>query len=198
MPLFPRVESWVQGKRAGWHDRGAVPTLLVFWSIRQNDLIPIHEWLAALAKKYEDVGLEIVAIASQESGREVPKYLETHPFLGSVAIDSHARSIYGDTHTDYGVEKFGMPRVVLLDVDHRVVWGGDPGFKSGQKWQAGQESYVETPLEELVAKRKIREVAKWTKEWQAKGCRRSARGFSPRRSRRCRERGRSRRRGTRS
>ena len=169
VPPFPRVESWVQGKRAGWHDRGAVPTLLVFWSIRQNDLIPIHEWLAALAKKYEDVGLEIVAVASQESGREVPKYLETHPFPGSVAIDSHARSIYGDTHSDYGVEKFGMPRVVLLDVDHRVVWEGDPGFKSGQKWQAGQESYVETPLEELVAKRKIREVAKWTKEWQEKG-----------------------------
>ncbi|MBI4759018.1 MAG: hypothetical protein HY783_08500 [Chloroflexi bacterium] len=33
-----------------------------------------------------------------------------------------------------GAEGFGLPRILLLDVDGSVVWEGDPGFKVGVGW----------------------------------------------------------------
>ena len=43
------------------------------------------------------------------------------------------------------------PELILLDVDGRVAWEGDPGFRVGETWQPGQPSYLDDPLDELVA-----------------------------------------------
>ena len=35
--------------------------------------------------------------------------------------------------------KFLLPRLLLLDIDEKVVWEGSPGFDAGQPWKPGDE-----------------------------------------------------------
>lgn len=165
---FPSVNFWVQNERNNWKEKGPVPTLLVFMSIQQNEQIPVNDWLDELNKKYSDVGLEIITIAMALDSRELPEYIKKKKFPGSVAVDSTTRNFLGNTFTAFGIEKFGMPRVVLLDVDHRVKWEGDPGLKAGEPWTAGKETYLDAPLDEMVSSRKLREVHKWHRDWTEK------------------------------
>src|SRR6185295_11458483 len=51
VPPFPEAVDWIGAPRKGWDEKGPVPTLLVLWSIKQNEIIPIHEWLAAVKAK---------------------------------------------------------------------------------------------------------------------------------------------------
>jgi len=62
-----------------------------------------------------------------------------------------------------------MPRLLLLDIDQKVYWEGDPGFRIGTKWNPSVETYVEAPLNDLIAKRKLRELIKWRKRWLEMG-----------------------------
>lgn len=165
---FPSINFWETSPRNGWREKGPVPTLLVFWSIQQNEQIPINEWLADLYKRYEDTGLEIINIAMAVNSRELPDYLKKHPFPGSVGVDSTTHNQLGNTFSQWGIDKFGMPRVVLLDVDHKVKWEGDPGLKAGEPWKPGKETYLDAPLDELVSSRKLREVYKWHRDWTEK------------------------------
>lgn len=176
VPPFPEVMSWLSEPRVSWRDKGGVPTLLVFWSPQQNDLVRLDEWLRDLAKRYADVGLEIVSVcAADDASGPITKerartYLETHRFPGAVAIDAvdMRKGGFGVTFENYGINATGhyLPRLALLDVDHKVIWEGDPGFELGKPWR-GEESYVETPLKDLVQSRMLRRVAKWRSEWLA-------------------------------
>lgn len=165
---FPNVNFWEQRPRISYKEKGPVPTVIVFWSIQQNEQLPIHLWLSDLEKRYADIGLDIINIAMALDSRALPEYLAKHSFPGSVGVDSTSRNRLGDTFTSFGIEKFGMPRIVLLDIDHRVKWEGDPGLKAGEPWTAGKETYLDAPLEELVVSRKLREVHKWHKDWLEK------------------------------
>jgi hypothetical protein len=166
---FPTVRYWVKNPRQSWRDKGNVPTLLVLWSVQQNERIPVDLWLQDLEKRYADVGLEIVSIAMALDAEQVEKYLDKHPFPGSVAIDLARKTQIGDTFAAYGIEKYGMPRVVLIDTDYRVAWEGDPGLKAGEPWTPGRETYLDAPLEELVSRRKLKESGKWRRDWTSKG-----------------------------
>jgi hypothetical protein len=168
VPPFPKIETWIQDPRRAWNERGPVPTLLVFWSVAQNEKIPVNTWLQALAERSADLGLEIVAVASQESAREAEGYVKAHPFPGSVGVDARREFPIGDTFRAFGADRFGLPRLALLDIDHRVAWEGDPGFKAGKPWAPGDEAYVEAPLAELADKRKLRQLLTWRKEWRVK------------------------------
>lgn len=163
---FPSVNFWEKNPRETWREKGPVPTVLVFWSIQQNEQIPIHGWLQALADKYKDVGLEIISIGMALDRAAIPEYIKKTPFPGSVAVDSTTKSQLGNTFSAYGIDKYGMPRVVLVDVDYRVVWEGDPGLKAGEPWAAGHETYLDAPLEELIGRRKLRDVHKWHVDWR--------------------------------
>lgn len=168
-PPFPKVRRWMQAPRAGWDDKGLVPQLLVLWSIDQNELIPIHGWLADVARRHERVGLEILSVASANDDAKIEGYLASHPFPGSVAVDDRAGVGIGTTHELYSTPKFNLPRLLLLDVDGKVAWEGDPGFKIGEKWESAPESFLEAPLKELIEKRKLDQTRAWIDAWNGSG-----------------------------
>ncbi len=164
-PPFPDVKQWVVGERKDWSEAGPVPQLLVLWSIAQNDRIAINDWLISLQDKNKDVGLEIVNVASFLDADRLESYLMRRAFPGAVALDDSEEPGFGDTFNDYSVEKFNLPRLLLLDIDGKVVWEGDPGLKSGQRWTPGFETYLDAPLEELISSRNLRKLSVWRKEW---------------------------------
>jgi len=165
-PPFPKVQKWLQGERSSWKEAGDVPQLLVMWSIRQNDLIRIDSWLADLHKRYGEVGLEIVSICSVEDEETLAGYLPRAKFPGAIGLDGPGEQ-FGDTFDDYAIGIFNLPRLILLDINHRVVWEGDPGFSAGRRWKPGTPSYLKAPLDDLIVGRKLLELSAWRKEWKS-------------------------------
>ena len=153
-----------------------MPQLLVLWSIEQNDLIRIDPWLRGVAEKHAELGLEVVSVVSPNDADGIDEYLKTHDFPGAVAVDRREGVGIGDTFTKYMVQRFNLPRLLLLDVDGKVAWEGDPGFKAGESYGAGSESFLDTPLMELIEKRKLRELALWLPAWREQGGPALARG----------------------
>jgi len=165
VPPWPRIGRWVQGERESWKQAGPVPQLLVLWSIRQNELVPIHAWLSDLAREFGPLGLEIVCVTSPNDEAEVEAYLAAHPFPGAVAVDRRESEGVGETNEAYSTPRFGLPRLILLDVDQTVVWEGDPGFNLSAGYAAGVESFLRAPLEDLVARRKLHALGPWLGRW---------------------------------
>ncbi len=169
VPPFPRVTRWIGEPRSTWRDRGAVPTVLVLWSKAQNERIPVDAWLRSVAERHADAELQVVSVVSAHDDKEIDAYLQAHPFPGSVGVDAKEREFLGDTFGAYSIPTFGMPRVLLLDLDGRVAWEGDPGFRGGVAWAPGDPSYLDDPLAELLEKRKVRELVAWRRAWVEKG-----------------------------
>ena len=167
VPVFPQFVEWAQNPRTSWEEKGSVPQLLVFWSIQQNEMLPLHGWLSELARKHEDIGLEIVSVVSAEDKAAIGEYLASKPFPGSVCVDRYRRKGYGHVFEQYAIPDFGLPRVYLLDIDQKVTWEGDPGFRIGTTWSAGMETYIDSPIEDLAAKRKLRELKTWLVDWES-------------------------------
>lgn len=176
VPPWPEVRSWVQGDRTSFDDRGAVPQVLAFFSIPQNDRLPLDGWLRDLATRYEDIGLQVISVAQPDDARALGAYLQQHAFPGTVGADTRQGRGYGNTFEEYFIPKYQLPRVLLLDVDQRVVWEGSSGFEMNAPWQPGMEPAVETPLKELIEKRHLRELAAWLHEWEGSGYQRLRRG----------------------
>ena len=170
VPPFPSAVNWVTEPRESFEEAGSVPQLLVFFSIQQNDKLPIHGWLAEIVKKHEDVGLRAIGIASPDD-EGLADYLAKHPFPGAAGFDLRpgGRQSYGATFEQYFIPRFQLPRVLLIDVDQRVAWEGDPGFEMSKPWAPGAESYLDAPLQELIAKRHLRELRPWLKAWDEGG-----------------------------
>ena len=170
VPPFPTAVKWVREPRASFEEAGPVPQLLVFFSIAQNDRLRIDGWLKEFADQWRDVGLKVICVGSPDDGA-LEAYLKTHTFVGSVAHDTRVRGrqSYGTTFEQYFIQRFNLPRVLLLDVDQRVAWEGDPGFGFDEPWVAGAPSVLDAPMGELVTRRAIRELPKWRNGWKATG-----------------------------
>jgi len=166
---FPQVSRWVQEPRESWTEKGPVPQLLVLWSIQQNEIVPIDSWLCDLELRHEEVGLQIVAVTSPNDDQAIEAYLAEHPFPGPVAVDRREGLGIGDTNELYSTLKFNLPRLVLLDLDGKVAWEGDPGFAAAEPWKRGDASYLDTPLAELIERRKVRELRPWVAAWTSRG-----------------------------
>ncbi|MCC7011806.1 MAG: hypothetical protein IT454_04510 [Planctomycetes bacterium] len=175
VPPFPNVARWVQAPRSSWNEKGLVPQLFVLWSIAQNDLVPLEKWLTALHAKYGPLGLEIVSVCSPNDEREIERYLAEHRFPGALGVDRRAGTGIGEVFTTFFVHKFNLPRLLLLDIDGKVVWEGDPGFKMNEPWNGG-DSFLDAPLAELVARRKLERLKAWLEQWNANGARDFAAG----------------------
>lgn len=169
VPPFPSVARWVQGEpRERWDERGDVPQLLVFFSIVQNDMVRIDRWLMSLARKTRAIGLEFVCICEFTNDAELEAYLAEHPLPGSVGIDAKDPLVMGigDSFEAYSIQRFNLPRVLLLDVDQTVAWEGDPGFVAGQLYDPDVPTFLAAPLEDLAAKRQLKAVAAWARAWE--------------------------------
>jgi hypothetical protein len=163
------VTRWAQAPRASWDEAGLAPQLLVLWSIEQNELIPLHDWLRDLDARYGKLGLRIVSIASPNDDGKLDAYLKSHPFPGSVGVDRREGTGLGLTQKRFFIERFNLPRLLLLDIDGKVAWEGDPGFKIGDVWATGGESYLDAPLAELVKTRKLDVLREWLDGWISSG-----------------------------
>ena len=168
VPPLPDAERWI-GEELKSFTKNERPRvrLVVLWSIQQNDLLPIDGWLRDLDKKYASEGLEIVSVmaASDDAGAE--DYLAAHPVPGYIAIDRFGETGIGETFVDYSIERFNLPRLLLLDLDGRVVWEGDPGFAIGQPYSPGQSTYVDSPLRELLDARDLAGLIAWHNAWDS-------------------------------
>jgi Tfp pilus assembly protein PilF len=167
-PPFPQVARWVGPPRTSWEEKLGYPQLFVLWSIGQNDQIRLDEWLAQVQKTHAGVGLQIVSVVNTWDADKLDAYLKGRPFPGSVGVDLLDKPKgTGKTYEDFFVSRFNLPRILIVDVDGTVAWEGDPGFKIGHDWRAGEESYVDAPLQELVTKRRLQELAQWRASWEA-------------------------------
>ncbi len=169
VPPWLKIKTWIQEPRKSWDEQGPVPTLLVFWSMNQNDSIPLEEWLKYFQKKWEDIGLNIISVVSFQDAKKVAEYLKEHQFPGSIGIDDRILSKFGESFTMYAIEKFQLPRILLLDINHKVIWEGDPGFRAGFPWKEGDKSYIDDPMDQFVAQRKLRERLAWKAKWKTEG-----------------------------
>jgi len=169
-PPFPKVQRWVQNERKSWKEGATCPQLLVLWSCEQNVIIPIDRWLNDLARRHEDIGLKIVNIASSANsgtggGQAIDTCLESTPFPGAVGVDEWDPGAgVGRTFEDFSIRKFQLPRLLLMDVDGRVVWEGPPGFSRDVGWPR-EASLLEGPLQDLIERRKLKELGPWKERW---------------------------------
>ncbi|QDU68688.1 hypothetical protein [Engelhardtia mirabilis] len=169
VPPFPRVERWVRDPLADWDEIGPSPTLLAFWNIDVNEIMPLDGWLDHLMDEHGKAGLKIVNVVSPNDSERIEEYLAGTKFPGSVALDRREGFGIGDTFEDFSIDRFNLPRMLLLDLDHRVVWEGDPGFSIGTGWVPAEGSFVDAPIAELVAKRKLATLVPWREQWTATG-----------------------------
>ncbi len=173
VPPFPTVKRWTQGKRSNFAEVGDKPQLLLLWSIAQNNLVPTDAWLKSFAKQWESVDLQVISIVAAEDDEAIDEYLKKHPLPGAVGVDYRAPEVYGtgETFEAYSILRFNLPRVILIGVDGKVAWEGDPGFSSNALPAPPYESYVDVPMGDLVDRGKLLEVSKWRARWEKSGAR---------------------------
>jgi hypothetical protein len=170
VPPWLEHVNWIHAPREAWGESGPVPTLLVLWSIQQNKQMPIHKFLNHMVSENADIGLDILCVSSAADEKKLKAYLMNNPFPGSIGVDKFLKKGYGETFELFGVgPNFHLPRMILMDIDGTVVWEGDPGFKIGGDWKAGDITYLDSPLEDLVGRKRLREFYPWYLAWTGGG-----------------------------
>ncbi len=168
LPPFPKVSRWMQEPRESWQEGFGFPQLLVLWSCAQNDSLPIDADLSELAQRYSEIGLKIVSIAAYGDDAQLAGYLKAHPFPGSLAIDSRQPPpSSGGSFDLFHVDRSRLPRALLFDVDGKVVWQGQPGSPANEALPSA--SPLETALEDLIQRRRLRELSAWRERWKNEG-----------------------------
>jgi Tfp pilus assembly protein PilF len=175
---FPEVQTWVQGVRSSWAEAGPVPQLLVIFSQQQNEVMPLHGWLASLAQRHQDVGLRIVSVGQCFDKATLKEYLSAHPFPGDVGLDAdpEVSGGMGQTFSKYFIDRFNLPRLILIDPLGRVAWEGDPGFEKGKVLEEPYATYLDDPLEALIRDYHLAERNVWNDAWAKTGTAKLARG----------------------
>ena len=178
VPPMPEVERWVQGSRESWDEAGRVPQLLTFFSIQQNDLVPVDAWLTDLAGRMEDIGMRFVSVCSANDSKAIEAYLKEHEFPGDVAVDLREKGTegLGSSFDAFFIRRFNLPRLLLIDIDGTVAWEGDPGFSMGEAWDPSLGSFLDDPLDELIAKHKLHDLIVWQELWESRAVPAMARG----------------------
>lgn len=142
--------AFVQGDPVRLADLRGRPVMLVFWSPRQDAVIPCTTWLAHTIQRTQKRDLAVVIVCDPgTTADELRSYLGTHPLDGAtIAIDPSGK-VYDDYYVKAGF--FGMPRVVLLDKNGIVTFEGDPGLRRGEAWAAEHgPTYVDAALDKLL------------------------------------------------
>jgi hypothetical protein len=87
---------------------------------------------------------------------------------GAIATDYRAPRAtgIGESFETFFIRRFNLPRVLLLDVDQRVVWEGDPGLVAATPWKPGDGSFLDAPFEDLVARHKLDKLPAFQEAWR--------------------------------
>lgn len=153
----PELETarWVIGDRIRLAEPG-VPTLLFFWTERQERAMPTLALAKKIAEDRGPVGLRVVLVAGDRIAPSALKKAIGEVPAGMLAVVDERGTIF----REYGIKRggYGLPRAVLIDVDTHVIFEGDLGVKGGTGWQPGGATYLDDPLARLVESRKLAEL----------------------------------------
>ncbi|MCH2112638.1 MAG: hypothetical protein MK213_07250, partial [Planctomycetes bacterium] len=152
----------IQGPAHSLESLKGRPSAIVFWAPYQDKLIPTTAYYVHLANKWNELGIQFqVVVSGQHLRSEVEAWLEKHPMKDlPIAMDGNFK-----TYQDYclSAEGYGLPRLILLDVDGTVAWEGDPGFRLGQGWHPGDsDTFFDGALANLVEQRHLRKLVELT------------------------------------
>jgi len=150
--------EWLQGEPQNWEDLQGTPTALIFWSATQEEVIPTAAYYAELQKLYGPLGFNfLVVIGGEHQRQQAEAMLAQTPIPGATVARDGRFDFYKSANVVPG--GWGLPRILLVDVDGRVTWEGDPGLTPGEGWtpESG-ETYLDGPIKEIVDKRKLKEL----------------------------------------
>ncbi|MDZ4774516.1 MAG: tetratricopeptide repeat protein [Planctomycetota bacterium] len=148
-PPLLHVAEWIGAKPEHGADLEQMrgwPLVLAFWTTDQERQVPLLPALQKLAETHAGLQIPIVLV-SNEPGEKVREYVKANPVAFPIAIDDQHK-----TYGDYAISKVQLPHVKLIGADGRVVWEGNPDYKS----EFG--SYLDEPMAELVAKSRLKEL----------------------------------------
>lgn len=155
--------DWIQGEAIDLKDCQGAITVIAFWTAHQDEIIPTAAYYSMLAEKYRKYGLKLICVCTNQphTAQQVLDWVAEHPL--------HDISLYYDTqykiYPAYNIGNGGLdiPRILVLDVDGKVYWEGDPNLPLTRGWdpEAPVLTPVDTIIEELIADRKMREILKF-------------------------------------
>ena len=148
-----------------WHDTEAVtlealrgrPALVAFWSIRQDEVIPTSRYLQNLAERGAKHDVPVIVVCARSVSQfNLEEYLKEHPMAPAKICRDSGGKIFDKYFVKAGF--FGMPRMLLLDEEGRVVFEGDPGLKKDIGWSPGDPStFVDGAFDRLLEEQAVRD-----------------------------------------
>lgn len=142
--LQPRL--WIQGEPVRLGDLRGKPVLLAFWSVEQDRVIPCTRLFNDIVARGKDKGLALVVFCDGGSTKEgVRSYLESRPMpTAHIAADDGNLTLGA-----FGVR--GLPFLVLLDAEGKIVFQGSADLERTNGWSGGSTP-LDGPLRELLGK----------------------------------------------
>jgi hypothetical protein len=150
--------DWQQGEPVTLAELRGKPVLLGFWTPAQDRIIPCTAYYNHLIEQGSAAGLETILVCDRgTTPGDLTAYLREHPMpKARVAIDQRRAdggAGMGATYEAYWVKPghFGLPRILLIDGDGKVVFEGDPGLRAGKAWSpADGPTYVDAAFTKLL------------------------------------------------
>jgi len=138
-----------------WHNREEVTlddlvgkvVILAFWTTYQERSLPTLPLFEKITETTAGLDVELL-IVSNDRPADFKNYVDTEGMPYPVALDYRHKTI-----NDYAIPHVGLPHIKLIDMNGKVVWEGNP------EWSKRHGSYLDQPLEELIKKRHLREIA---------------------------------------
>ena len=145
-------------QRLSLEDLSGRPSALIFWSANQEAVIPTAKYYDKLAAEYAKYGYQFVlVIGGEHDPSMVDQLLQKNPLNRMHVGYDKDFAYYKACHVV--PDGWGMPRILVMDVDGTVTWEGDPGLQPGRGWVEGDaETYLDGPLKELLSKRNLKKL----------------------------------------
>lgn len=150
VPPELKIGIWYQGEPITLESLAGKPVMLLFWSPKQDAMIASTAYFNHLAEKGREAGLQTIVICDGGTRPDaLGAWLQDHPMPEvRIAIDDSG-STYGAYFIKAGY--FGIPRILLLDAEGKVVFEGDPGLRAGSAWTpADGPTYVDDAFARLI------------------------------------------------
>ncbi|MEZ5966089.1 MAG: hypothetical protein R3F56_19795 [Planctomycetota bacterium] len=143
-PPILQAREWVQGEPVRLGDLRGRPVVLAFWSVEQDRAIPCTRLFDSLVERGKDKNVALVVFCDGGSDEaKVKGYLASHPMpTAHVGVDDGNLTLGA-----YAVK--GLPLILLLGPDGRVVYQGSANLELSNGWNGGP-TQLDDPLAELL------------------------------------------------